>query len=82
MRSNAYTNCYEFMFVLSKGSPATFNPLKVDTARNGFEMLVHNKGADDVNKKVLGELKKEKTRTNIWQYTVGIGDTTSDTIGA
>lgn len=80
MRSNAYTNCYEFMFVLSKGSPATFNPLKVPTARNGFEMLVHNKLADGVNKKVMGELKKEKTRTNIWQYAVGLGGTTSDKI--
>ena len=28
MRSNAYTNCYEFMFVLSKGKPNIFNPLK------------------------------------------------------
>lgn len=28
MRSNAYTNCYEFMFVFSKGKPNTFNPLK------------------------------------------------------
>jgi len=26
MRSNAYTNAYEFMFVLSKGKPQTFNP--------------------------------------------------------
>ena len=32
MRSNAYTNCYEFMFVFSKGSPKTFNPLKTKTA--------------------------------------------------
>lgn len=80
MRSNAYTNCYEFMFVLSKGAPATFNPLRVDTARNGFEMLVHNKGADGVNNKVLGELKRKKTRTNIWQYAVGLGGTTSDKI--
>lgn len=80
MRSNAYTNCYEFMFVLSKGAPATFNPLKADTVRNGFEMLVHNKGADGVNKKTLGELKKEKTRTNIWRYAVGLGGTTSDKI--
>ena len=31
MRSNAYTNCYEFMFVFSKGSPKTFNPLKTKT---------------------------------------------------
>ena len=65
MRSNAYTNCYEFMFVLSRGKPNTFNPLKVETVRHGMEMLTHNKGADGVNKKVLKELKKEKTRTNI-----------------
>ena len=35
MRSNAYTNAYEFMFVLTKGSPNTFNPLKVPTVRHG-----------------------------------------------
>ena len=80
MRSNAYTNCYEFMFVLSKGKPNTFNPLKTKTARHGAEMLVHNKGPDGVNKKVLKELKKEKTRTNIWQYAVGLGGTTNDRI--
>ena len=78
MRRNAYTNCYEFMLVLSKGRPAIFNPLTEETARNGFEMLVHNKGSDGVNKKVLKELKKKKTRTNIWSYAVGLGGTTSD----
>lgn len=78
MRSNAYTNCFEFMFVCSKGSPKTFNPLKEPTVRNGFEMLVHNKKADGINKKVLKELKKEKTRNNIWEYAVGLGGTTSD----
>ena len=80
MRSNAYTNCYEFMFVLSKGAPATFHPLKTKTARNGYEMLVHDKRADGVNKKNLRELKTEKTKTNIWQYAVGLGGTTSDKI--
>ena len=80
MRKNAYTNCYEFMFVLSKGRPNTFNPLTQKTARNGMEMLVFNKGANAVNKKQLGELKKEKTRTNIWAYAVGLGGTTSDRI--
>ncbi len=80
MRSNAYTNCYEFMFVLSKGTPATFNPLKVRTVRHGLEMLTHNKLADGVNKKVMKELKKEKTKTNIWQYAVGLGGSTSDKI--
>lgn len=80
MRSNAYTNCYEYMFVLSKGSPNTFNPIKQKTARHGFEMLTHNKKADGINKKILKELKKEKTKTNIWQYAVGMHGTTSDKI--
>ena len=51
MRRNAYTNCYEFMFVLSKGRPNTFNPLKVETARHGPEMLVYNKKSDGINKR-------------------------------
>lgn len=80
MRSNAYTNCYEFMFVLAKGKPKTFNPLKEQTKRSGLEMLPFNKKADGINKKMLGELKKEKTRTNIWEYAVGLGGTTSDKI--
>jgi len=80
MRTNAYTNCFEFMFVFSKGSPKTFNPLKVKTARQGQEMLPFNKGADGINRKILGELKPEKTTTNIWEYAVGLGGTTSDKI--
>ncbi|KKU49599.1 MAG: methylase protein [Parcubacteria group bacterium GW2011_GWA1_47_10] len=78
MRTNGYTNCFEFMFVLSKGSPKTFNPLKVKTIRQGKEMLPFNKGADGINKKILGELKPEKTMTNIWEYAVGLGGSTSD----
>lgn len=80
MRTNAYTNCYEFMFVFSKGTPKTFNPLKVKTMRQGNEMLPHNKGADGINKKIMGELKPEKTMTNIWEYAVGLGGTTNDRI--
>lgn len=80
MRSNAYTNCFEFMFVFSKGSPKTFNPLKVKTVRSGEEMLVCNKKSDGINKKVLGKLKEEKTKTNIWEYAVGLGGTTNDKI--
>ena len=79
-RSNAYTNAYEMMFVLSKGKPDTFNPLKAPTQRHGYEMLTHNKLPDGINKKKLGELKKEKTRTNIWSYAVGLGGTTNDKI--
>jgi site-specific DNA-methyltransferase (adenine-specific) len=78
MRSNAYTNAYEYMFVLSKGKPKTFNPIKEETVRQGFEMVVASKGADAKNNKVLKELKKEKVKTNIWYYAVGLGGTTKD----
>ena len=80
MRSNAYTNCYEFMVILSKGSPKTFNPLKQPTVRSGYEMLVSNKKADGINNKILKELKKEKVKTNIWEYSVGLGGSTKDKI--
>lgn len=80
MRSNAYTNCFEFMFVLSKGKPKTFNPLKTRTVRHGVEKLVANKKADGVNNKVVAELKKEKTLNNIWEYAVGSGGSTKDKI--
>lgn len=80
MRSNAYTNCYELMIVLTKKSLKTFNPLMVETKRNGYEMLVTNKKADGVNKKVRGKLKEKKVKTNIWEYAVGLGGTTKDKI--
>ena len=80
MRSNAYTNCYEYMFVFSKGSPKTFNPLQEKTVRCGEELLVHNKMSDGINKKKMGRLNSIKTKTNIWDYAVGLGGTTKDKI--
>jgi len=80
MRANAYTNCFEFMFVLSKGPPKTFNPLMEKTKRSGYEMLVTNRKADGVIKKVRGKLKEMKVKTNIWEYAVGLGGTTRDKI--
>ena len=80
MRSNAYTNCYELMIVFSKGKPKTFNRLTEPTKRNGWETAVYGKGPDAVNRKRPVELKKEKTRINIWQYAVGLGGTTADKI--
>lgn len=80
MRSNAYTNCYEFMFVFSKGSPNTYNPIKEPTVRHGVEKMPANKGPDGINKKVVSKLNEEKARNNIWEYAVGLGGTTRDKI--
>ena len=80
MRSNGYTNCFEYMFIFSKGKPKTFNPLSDKTVRNGLEKMPANKGPDGINNKVLKTLNKIKTRINIWQYAVGMHGTTSDKI--
>ena len=80
MRSNAYTNCYELMLVFSKGKPKTFNPIKEPTKRSGWETAVCGKGPDAINRKVPVELKKEKTKANIWEYAVGLGGTTKDKV--
>ena len=80
MRSNAYTNCYEFMFIFAKGAPVTYNPIKEVTVRQGLEKMPANKKADGVNNKVLSRLNPYKSRNNIWEYAVGLGGTTSDKI--
>lgn len=80
MRANAYANCCELMIVFSKGKPNTFNPLKTPTVRNGWEKAVFGKGPDAVNRKRPVELRKEKTRTNIWQYAVDLGGSTADRV--
>lgn len=80
MRSNGYTNCFEFMFVLTKGKPKTFNPIKEKTVRQGFEMVPYGKGPEAINIKTLKELKAEKTKTNIWEYAVGLNGSTKDKI--
>lgn len=80
MRSNAYTNCYEFMFVFAKNKIVTFNPIKTKTVRHGIEKLVSNKKSDGVNNKVVGKLNEEKTLTNIWDYAVGLGGSTNDKV--
>lgn len=80
MRSNAYTNCYEFMFVFSKGAPRVFNPIKEPTVRQGIEKMPANKGPDGINRKVVSKLNEVKSRNNIWEYAVGLGGTTRDRV--
>ena len=78
MRKRAYINCYEFMFVFSKGTPATFSPLRSPSVRSGPAQVPYLKGPDGVNRKTEGELSEHKVRTNIWSYAVGKNGTTRD----
>lgn len=72
-----YTPAFEYMFVLSKGYPATFHPLQ-QHARGGGGKIGGQRNADNSHRH---EVRKEyantsaglKRRTNIWNLPVGFG---------
>ena len=71
-----YYNCFEYMFVFSKGKPKTFNPIKKENPLFGKPVTSTKRGKDGVLTKDHGYINK-KTRPqfsvirNIWKYANG-----------
>lgn len=68
--ANRYQQCYEFMFVLSKGKPL-FNPIQ-DHKNVSFGRLVHgtDRNADGTTRPMSGvgkQIKEYGTRWNVWR---------------
>lgn len=72
MNDRRYQACFEFMFVLSKGTPKTFNPIMVSSLNPG--------GKRGTYRQVSGELKPafhtrptgdKKVKESIWYYSSG-----------
>lgn len=79
---NRYEQCFEYMFVFSKGKPNTFNPLKEDTKNSGKVFNWGNrKSVLDKNqcRRDRGEdnlvCKDKKIKKNIFYYSIGGGKT-------
>lgn len=75
LNHNRYEQCFEYMFVFSKGRPKTFNPIKVpckyagtNTWGNSSFHKTNNSGLVDVGGY---RVKDEKIKPNIFYYTVG-----------
>jgi site-specific DNA-methyltransferase (adenine-specific) len=72
---NRYEQYFEFMFVLTKGSPKTFNPLLENCKTSGKYTHRRNTGrvaeAATRNRDEITETKKTKYRGNVWSYVVG-----------
>jgi|TARA_B100001094_G_C18100037_1_gene755214 site-specific DNA-methyltransferase (adenine-specific) len=67
-----YTNEFEYMFVLTKGTPVTHNPIMIPTKFPGA--TPYNKNYSKKEQKRNSHtttVKKEKIKGNIWYYTVG-----------
>jgi len=74
---NRYEQHFEYMFVLSKGKPKTFNPIMKDTKIKGFvTMTVRNKDGTEVRKD-----KKRRDKCiigNVWDIKAGNNSSTTD----
>ena len=76
-----YENVFEYMFILSKGKPKTFNPIKIDCKMAGEELRGKQRkknGKLVKTHKYKGKIKDKKVQPNIWSYPVGYGRTTKD----
>lgn len=70
-----YQNEFEYMFVLSKGSVKTHNPIMIDCLHAGLELngtTYKNYSKDEQKRKKLANpVKNKKIKGNIWEYVVG-----------
>ncbi|AKO91997.1 restriction endonuclease [Priestia filamentosa] len=75
-----YEQQFEYMFVLAKGKPNTFNPLLKENKDFGKIKggTFRHTGEETQAKHKKKETKKEGYRNNIWFYSVGRGGTTND----
>lgn len=80
--NKGYWQTFEYMFVLSKGSPKTINLIcdrENQESRNGDRGTKRYENGDlkSIQRGGYGKLGR---RTNIWEYKVGKGKSTKDTV--
>ena len=78
-----YNQMFEYMFIFSKGKPEKYNLLQERTKYKTFGGKSNSTSRDkngDLKQKKYDSFKKYKTKGNIWYYTIGIGQSSSDKI--
>jgi len=82
---NRYEQSFEYMFVLTKGKPKTFNAIRVlckypETTREGAYGNHKEKGKATRSGKKRLPVGVDKIKGNIWHYAVGKNHSTNDDI--
>ena len=71
---NRYEQYFEYMFVFSKGSPITFNPIKIPCATKGQSRNRKNSNKEEGsavrNRNEVTVTKSEKIKGNVWEMPV------------
>ena len=72
---NRYEQCFEFMFILSKGRPASFNPIKIPSKHAGKAVKRTFYQTRDAQKPTEGHsdvvVAGDKISPNIWEIAAG-----------
>lgn len=75
---NRYEQCFEYMFILSKGKPKTFNPIKVPTKNAGAEFdwgnrktVLDDKQCRRHRASDIRKVNDTKIYNNIFYYSIG-----------
>ncbi len=81
---NRYHQIFEYMFVLSKNQPKTFNPIKDKPNKTQYTFSKKRRKKDGsmshFNDTSRIQVDLFGMRTNIWKYTTGKGNSTKDEI--
>lgn len=79
-KSNRYQPCFEYMFVLSKSKPKTFNPIMVEKKYiENRKNKMYNKSQNGNQIQHMYQSKDNmKIKNNIWEYNVGLYHSTND----
>ena len=75
---NRYNPCFEYMFVLSKDKPKTFNPIKEKTKSLNKRVGTFRAINGELKKANTQEPQEEKILDNIFYYTVGTDNEASE----
>lgn len=75
INGNRYQDFFEYMFVLSKGKPNVFNPLKEKSVSAGGINTKGHRGKDGEMERKVRVTQEYKTKENIWFYHSGNGET-------
>ena len=65
-----YTQCFEYMFIFSKGKPKTFNPIKTPCKYAGKFLKTTNKNHESIKSSHGNVVNKERIAFNIFDYVV------------
>lgn len=82
---NRYYSAFEYMFVLSKGKPKTFNELRVTRSKNWIDKrpsrdknYIRNKAGEFKTRNVPLDMNAKVKMKNVWNAVVGGGNSTMD----